>query len=240
MKAIVVDDEMKSREVLKSLLETFCTDVEVIASCEGIEDSIEAIQRLHPDIVFLDINLKHGDSFQILQRLNVLDFKIVFVTAYDEYSVRALRFSGIHCLFKPLDIQELVKTIDELKIQNKNFDMAYEMVNGLLKSKYTTLPVVTSGGIQFKEIDKILYLSSTDKGVEIHLSQGDIMKSEKNIDSFLDIILSKDFLKITDQLVVNITWIDQQNSGSGILKFTNGQHLQTDKSLLYGFLKQIA
>ena len=165
MRAIIVDDELKSREVLRTLVETFCDDIEVVCTCEDIDDSIAAIKREKPDLVFLDIHLKNGDSFQILKGLDDLNFDIIFVTAYDEYSVKALKFTGITCLFKPIDVDELVQAISSLREKHLDMHTAYEMVDGLLRSKFSKVPIITPTGLTFVGVENILYLRSLDKGV---------------------------------------------------------------------------
>src|SRR6056300_959848 len=94
-RALIVDDELKSREVTKTLLGAFCPEVEVVADAEDIAGALRTIEDYKPQLVFLDITLKEGDSFQILKEIDEINFEIIFVTAYDEYSIKALKFSGI-------------------------------------------------------------------------------------------------------------------------------------------------
>ena len=237
MRAIIVDDELKSREVLKTLVENFCEGVEVIRMCEDIEDSIEAITSLEPDLLFLDIHLKNGDSFQILKALPSMHFDIIFCTAYDEYTVKALKFSGITCLFKPIDITELQDSIASIRDRHIDMQVAYEMANGLLKSKFRKIPVVTSSGLQFTSVEDVVYLEQLEEGVLIHLKNNESMKSVRTLDQFLDIILSKDFIRLDDQYIVNQQWIDLKRSGSSRLHFNNGEFVDVEKGRLYGVLK---
>jgi len=237
MKAIIVDDELKSREVLKTLIETFCEGVEIIRLCEDIDDSIAAITELKPDLLFLDIHLKNGDSFQILKALPEMKFDIIFVTAYDEFTVKALKFSGITCLFKPIDINELQEAISSIKERPIDMQVAYEMANGLLKSKFSKIPVVTSSGLRFTSVEDIVYLEQTEHGVEIHLSDFSNMNSVRNLEQFLDIILSTDFIRLDDKHVVNRNWIEKNLSGSGRMHFKNAEWIDVEKGRLYEVLK---
>lgn len=237
MRAIIVDDELKSREVLRTLVETFCEDIEVIRTCEDIEDSIAAIKEEKPDLLFLDIHLKNGDSFQILKGLDELNFDIIFVTAYDEYSVRALKFTGITCLFKPIDIDELAEAVGSLRDRNLDMDTAYEMVDGLLQSKFSKVPIITPGGLTFVGVQDILYLQSMEQGVELHTTDGHVTRSVKDLSKFQEVFVTKDFIQVGDDLLINASWIDRNNSDKGIMKFRNGDDLEMPKELLYKTLK---
>jgi len=237
MRAIIVDDELKSREVLRTLVETFCDDIEVVCTCEDIDDSIAAIKREKPDLVFLDIHLKNGDSFQILKGLDDLNFDIIFVTAYDEYSVKALKFTGITCLFKPIDVDELVQAISSLREKHLDMHTAYEMVDGLLRSKFSKVPIITPTGLTFVGIENILYLRSLDKGVELHTTDGHVTRSIKDLSIFREVFITKDFIPVGEGLLVNSNWIDRSKSDRGVMVFRNGATLEVQKELLYNTLK---
>src|SRR5688572_3857166 len=100
---IVVDDELKSRESLKILLEDFCTNISVKAICESVAEAMDAIQKYKPDVVFLDIQLQRETGFDLLTKINNINFEVIFTTAYSEYAIKAFKFSAIDYLLKPID-----------------------------------------------------------------------------------------------------------------------------------------
>jgi len=194
--AIIVDDELKSREVIKTLIDAFCPEVRVVDMAEDIKGALASIETHQPHLVFLDISLKEGDSFQILQQLDEINFDIIFVTAYDEYSIKALTYSGITCLFKPLDIEELQNAVKDVIKRKMNVNRAYQMVNGILKSKFTKIPVITSTGLIFTSVDKITYIQKTENGTRIYFDDEQSVDSKRNISEFADIIVSDGFIMV--------------------------------------------
>src|SRR5690242_13982717 len=107
LKAIIIDDELKSRESLRILIEDFCDNVGVAASCQNVNEGIEAIEKFKPDVIFLDIQMQRETGFDLLNRLKEINFEVIFTTAYSEYAIKAFKFSAIDYLLKPIDIEEL-------------------------------------------------------------------------------------------------------------------------------------
>ena len=169
-RAVIVDDEPKSIEVLKTLVECFIDGLEIVGTANDIETAIKVIEDTKPDIAFLDITLKEGDSFQILKRLKKIDFDVVFITAYDEYTTRALRYSGIHCLYKPIDIAEFENTLAQLNTKNEQTGDAIEIARQLLQSKFTQIPVITEKGLLYITPEQINYMESNNGGSQIYFN----------------------------------------------------------------------
>lgn len=227
LRSIIVDDELKSREVIKTLLDNFCPEVEVVDMAEDIEGALTAIREHTPDLVFLDITLKEGDSFQILRQLKKIDFEIIFVTAYDEYSIKALKYSGITCLFKPLDIDELQNAVRKVAKRETNMNTAYKMVNGILKSGFTKVPVITPGGLVFTSVEDITYIISSNQGSVIHFLDKNTVQSRREISEFQDIIISDSFRMMGSDIFVNTNHLDTNRTSKKQLTFANGETLET-------------
>lgn len=160
-RALIIDDEMKSREVLKTLIEHFCTGVEILAVADDIDTGIEAIEAYQPDLVFLDISLKTGDSFNIISRVKKLDFCSIFVTAYNEVSVPLLQYCNIPLLLKPIDLDQLQNTI--LELENQFWVALFEQKNmalrHLLQPEINDIPVISFEKTHFipkKEIEVVV------------------------------------------------------------------------------------
>src|SRR6187399_3087320 len=115
LRSIIIDDEFKCRESLKSLIEKFCDDIEVSSTCHNGDEAVAAIATFKPDVVFLDIQLQRETGFEILQRLDKIDFEVIFTTAYSEFAIKAFSFSAIDYLLKPIEIEPLRKAIEKAR-----------------------------------------------------------------------------------------------------------------------------
>jgi two-component system LytT family response regulator len=239
IRCIIVDDEPKSREVLKSLLEDFCEGVEVIGMAGDIAEAVSEIKEKKPQLVFLDISLKEGDSFQILEHFQPIPFEMIFVTAYDEYSVRALTFAGIKCLFKPLDIDELQNAIDETKAKPGFAHLAYEMANGIIKSQFTRIPAATPEGLSFLPVSSILFALAKEGKTEIYFDNNHKMTSDRSLEDFATLITSENFVKLGRDIIINKSQIIGELTKPDCLFFKDGSKLETDKKVVNELLRNL-
>src|SRR6478736_8293774 len=165
IRGLIVDDELKSRESLKILLEDFCEGVEVIALCQNVDEAIEAIQRLNPDVVFLDIQLQRETGFDLLTRLKHFDFNVIFTTAYSEYAIKAFKFSAIDYLLKPIDIEELKRSLS--KLEKKIGSTITERLQQLMQNMRSEssgnfkLALPTMDGLIFVKVKNVLYCEAS-------------------------------------------------------------------------------
>src|SRR5436190_24273049 len=117
IKALIIDDEMHCLKTLSILLKEYCPDVQVIKLCDNAEDGIEAIKKLKPDLVFLDIEMPHMNGFEMLEKFSEISFALIFTTGYDQYAIKAFRFSALDYLLKPIDHDELKKAVQKVSQQ---------------------------------------------------------------------------------------------------------------------------
>src|SRR6266700_2057518 len=154
IKAILIDDETDSVKVLQRLLELYCPEVEVIGNADGVETGVAIIEKKCPDLVFLDIEMIRGNGFDLLNRLSPFCFQVVFITAFDNYAIRAFKYSALDYLLKPVDIDELRRAVNRARERMDNI-MSSEQVSALLqnlKNQYFStqkLTVSTSEGKVF-------------------------------------------------------------------------------------------
>src|ERR1043166_6677453 len=114
IKAIIIDDEMHCRKTLGILLKEYCPDVQVIDQCSDAEAGLKAVEKFKPDLVFLDIEMPRMNGFEMLQQFPEIPFAVVFTTGYDQYAIKAFRFSALDYLLKPIDHEELKKAINKI------------------------------------------------------------------------------------------------------------------------------
>jgi two-component system LytT family response regulator len=115
IKTIVVDDEKPSRDGLSTYIRDFCRDISIVSECDSVKSAYNAILEHHPDLVFLDIEMPNGNGFDLLKMFKVPPFKVIFVTAYSEYAIRAFRFSAADYLLKPVKVDELVEAVNKVR-----------------------------------------------------------------------------------------------------------------------------
>src|ERR1051325_11160832 len=114
IRTIIIDDERHSCDALKMLMDRYCPQISVAAICYSGEEGIRKINELNPELVFLDIEMPHMNGFQMLEQLPKIDFEIIFTTSYDQYAIKAFKFSALDYLLKPVDREELEKAIQKV------------------------------------------------------------------------------------------------------------------------------
>jgi two-component system LytT family response regulator len=117
LRAIIIDDESNNREKLRNSVTKHCSEVQIVGEADGVRTGISAIRQLLPDLIFLDIKMDDGSGFDLLNRFDSIEFKVIFVTAYEEYAVRAFRMSAVDYLLKPVDPEELVEAVKRAREQ---------------------------------------------------------------------------------------------------------------------------
>ena len=196
MKAIIVDDESKSRQVLRMLLQMECPEVEVAGEAGDIPSGVKLIEEINPELVFLDISLKDGDSFQLLERLPVLNFKTAFITAYDEYSVRALQFAGVPCMHKPVDTAELGQIVKQLGKQATSVSVcAVRDALQILQHRFEALPVRNEAGREtLLPLSDLIYVEAWSQGSLYVTSNGSVFHTDKGIDAHNALLVPLGFI----------------------------------------------
>ena len=224
MRCVLIDDEPKSREVLRELISLFVPDLEIIGEAGNIRDSVSLIQREAPDLVFFDILLQEGDSFEIIKQLDEVNFEMIFVTAFDEDSVRALKFSGAKVLLKPIQINELIAAVAQVQKQTGDSYQTYKMAKGLLKGKLNKIPVATSDGLKFLPLTDVLYIKREEQGCSIHFKNKLQTSTEKTLEDFRSFIDSDSF-QLYDGYLVNGLEVSNVNRELKELKLHNGSRI---------------
>jgi len=121
IKALIVEDEEYIRKGLKTMIESLDKDLDIIGECESIVTAETVTKACKPDLIFLDINLKDGSAFEFLEKVNQLSFKVIFITAFEEYALRALKNGAVDYILKPVDVEELEIAIDKVLNLNNHF-----------------------------------------------------------------------------------------------------------------------
>jgi two-component system, LytTR family, response regulator len=222
LRSIIVDDELKSRESLKKMLSRFCQDVEVTALCQNVAEGLEAIDTYKPDVVFLDVQMQRETGFDLLEKLGDIDFEVIFTTAHMEYAIKAIKFSAIDYLLKPIDIDELRRAIAKVEKKqqrsNGNLTARLEQLVQNLKTSNTEsykLALPTSEGLTFIKVSDILYCRASSNYTEIFMNNGKKHLVSRQLKEYDDLLADHEFFRIHHSYLINLYYVKNYVKGDG-------------------------
>ena len=225
LRAILVDDEESARDVLQNLLLRFCPDVELIAKCENVLEAVEVINKEHPDLVFLDIEMPNYAGYEIANFFKEINFEIIFVTAYDQYAIRAFEIAAIDYLLKPVDIERLKLSIARVKTQRNTEQQAQRLalLSNTLESKQLKNIVVSDKGQQnIIPIESIIAIEAQESYCIIHTTEKKIIAS-KNLKHFETVLESlPQFIRVHKSWMVNKEHIKNYSKSDLSIQLSNG------------------
>lgn len=206
--AFIVEDENRSRELLQHLLEEYCPSLEVIGSASSVEEAIKALHQLKPQVLFLDIELHPGTGFDILQRTADVEFQVIFTTAYDHYAIRAIKFSALDYLLKPIDVQELQsavqRAIQQIHHQHPQESLQLLLQNLVKKQQDYTISLSTAEGVEFVPIASVLRLEANGAYTIFHLKDGRKIMVSRNLKEYEALLSEHGFFRIQNSHIVNL------------------------------------
>lgn len=243
LKAILIDDDQSNLSALGEKLLNHCPQVHVIDRCDNAKDGIKAIESRKPDLVFLDIEMPIMNGFLLLQQLTYRNFELIFVTAYDHYAIKAIRYSALDYLLKPVEIDDLKSAV--LKAEgNRNSRTSQLQLELLLEHlsnkqpKRITIP--TSDGLRFINIEDIVYLEASNNYTNIYLSSNQKLLVSRTLKDFEDMLPSDSFLRIHHTTVINKYHVEKYIRGEGgQVVMRHGNVLDVSKRKKAEFLQAI-
>jgi two-component system LytT family response regulator len=228
--AVIIEDEPKNAALLKKMLEMYCPQVTICGNANSVENAVALITKTNPDLLFLDIEISGGNAFHLLDILPPAKFDIIFVTAYDSYLLKAIRYSALDYLFKPINIQELVAAVNKsiAKINAQKISQQIELLlENLSTSKQpTTITLPTSFGFYLITIQNIVRCEAKGCYTTFFMSDGKSHMASRTLKEYEDILPPDIFFRTHHSHLVNIHFIVKYHKGKG------GIIEMTDKSLV--------
>jgi len=245
IKCIIVDDEQKSRESLRILVNDFCEGVDVVALCENNAQAKKAIESEEPDVVFLDIQLQRETGFDLFAIVNEINFDVIFTTAYSEFAVKAFKFSAIDYLLKPIDIMDLKGALGKVeKKRKKNQTSHIEYLIQNLKSvsnEQYKLALPTQDGLIFVSLHDILYCEANSNYTEITTRGDKKYVASKTLKEYDDLLADYNFYRIHNSALVNLHAVKKYVRGDGgYVIMNNDKALDVSKRRKEGFISKIS
>lgn len=242
LKSLVVDDEKNGRELLMYMLKQYCENVEVCGSAKDVLSAVELINMEKPDLVFLDIEMPGGSGFDVLEKTNFKDFSVIFVTGYDHYAIRAIKYAAMDYLLKPVDLVELKKATQRASDLKQNWQNGPLQSADVLKNNDATKEIIIHGKFkkQVLQSDDIIYLESEGNYTLIHLIDAVPITASKNLTHFESILGKMNFYRLHRGYIVNLAKVKEVRTGRrASVEMDNGVKLPLAIRRRSGFLRKL-
>lgn len=231
LKAVIIDDERKSRENLELLLNSFVENVKIVGTADGVLTGVKTIEDHKPDLVFLDIHLSNGDGFEILDSLGDQEQNIIFVTGHEEHAVQAFRSDAVDYLLKPVSIEHLQNAVERVRKKRANGQ------NGRQKPQ---ISLSTSKGLIFLKTEDILYCKGDGAYTYFFLKSGERITTSKNLKEYENRLKDHNFFRSHKSYLVNLSEIKTYVRGEGgHAVMTNGENVAVSKRRKDSFLSAL-
>jgi two-component system LytT family response regulator len=216
IKAVIIDDEKDGRDSLKKMLERFCENVSVIATADTAESALSVIKELQPDVIFLDIEMPGESGFDMLRKIPQPSFKIIFVTAHSHYAIKAFKFSAVDYLLKPIDIDDLVESVNKVEREiNLPQDLKPDDQYGLRKNIQDKIGLPVQEGIIYSALSDILRFEGDGSYTSVCMADGKKILVSRNIKEYEDMLSSRNFFRCHISHLVNLSHVRSFNRRDG-------------------------
>lgn len=231
LRAILVEDEANSREILRNYLHKYCPDVQLLGEAGSVQEGLRLIQNTDPDLVFLDVEMPFGNAFDLLDQVPDRRFETVFVTAYGHYAKDALNNQAAYYLMKPISIEELIKAVAQVRdILEKEKALADTVLKAGMSKADGKLTLPQQAGFLVVNIGDILYCKADDNYTEIYMKEGKHLIS-KTLKYFEEALSSYSFVRIHKSYLVNVNEIQRYHRGKGgMVTLSNGKEVMVSAS----------
>lgn len=212
LRTIIIDDEKNAREAITRISEQHCNDISIIAYADDVESGIKAITKFKPDLVLLDIKMPDGTGFDILRQIDNISFSTIFITAFNEYAIKAFKFSAIDYLLKPIDVDELksavAKVIEAKKQENTKMklDVFLENIDNISKEAKKII-LKTSDSIHLINVNEILRCESDGNYTKFYFTNQQSIMVSKNLKEYYDMLKDYQFFRPHQSHIININFI---------------------------------
>jgi two-component system LytT family response regulator len=236
IKAIIIDDEIHCQETLSLLLKEFCPEVQLAEQSRSAKKGLEAIEKHKPDLVFLDIEMPTMNGFEMLEQFSKIPFAVIFTTSYDQYAIKAIRFSALDYLLKPIDPKELIAAIQKIRAQKslpsaEQFEMLLKQVNHK-ENSFHKIAIPTAEGFELIPADQVISCEADDNYTYFFLKNKNkiiacrtLKEIEEQLQNF------HFFIRVHHSYMVNLNEVTKYVRGEGgYLVMSDGSTVNVSRS----------
>ncbi len=217
IKTVIIDDDPGSRKAIFNILTNYCKEVAVAGEAGDVASGYKIIKRLRPDAVFLDIEMPDGNGFDLLELFDTVDFHVIFITAHNQYAIKAFEYSAIDYILKPVDPEKLLKAIKKLKNLSPKKNQSDERVRILLNNKnnVSKIALPTRNGYRFVKVKDIVRCEAENNYTHFYLQTNEKILVTRTLKDYENILQDNFFVRVHQSHLINVDYVEQYIKGDG-------------------------
>lgn len=231
IKAVLVDDEKNTLELLEWQLQTYCPQVKPVALCANADDGIAAIRQHDPQLLFLDIEMPRKNGFELLLAFPEPDFAVIFTTAYNQFALKAFKFAALDYLLKPVDADDLMVAVSRYEKHRRNIDFRTQL--DILLQQYQQpralpgkIPLATQEGILFADPRQIVHCEASSNYCVVHFADKTKLILSRPLKEMEDLLLPFNFLRVHHSHLINLSHVKRYvKADGGYIEMTTGDQV---------------
>jgi two-component system LytT family response regulator len=245
IKAVIIEDEKKSAEVLAQLLQKNCPDVTIAGRAENVKEGTELIRTLKPELIFLDVMMPDGSGFDVLEKLSDLKFDVIFTTATDKFAVKAIKYSALDYLLKPIDADELIAAVKKVADSKTKFSTEQNL-RFLLENirhgddQYSKITLPTGTSYEVVLVKDIIRCEANDNYTNVYLTNGRKYLVSGTLKHYEDLLPEKDFIRVHHGYLINMNHMTRfLKEAGGYAVMSDGSKVEVSRRKKDDFLKHL-
>jgi two-component system LytT family response regulator len=218
MKAVIIDDEKRTRELIAKMIESFGLGIQTFPIGESVESGLKAIETINPDLVFLDIQMPDGTGFELLKMIPQKNFEVIFITAHEEFAIKAIKFSALDYILKPIDPEDLRQAVLKAvnSIDHKREESQFEALQlNMQPSQKRRLVLKTQESVHVVDLDKIVRCEADRNYTSFYLVEGRKILVSKTLKEYETLLTSYNFFRVQQSHLINLDFVDRYDKGNG-------------------------
>lgn len=244
LRAVIVDDEQDAVNFIASIAKEYCPDIEIAGKAYSAIEGIEVISRERPDLVFLDVEMPHGSGFDLLAGFPEKDFDVIFITAFNHYAIKAIKFSAVDYILKPINISEFIDAVKmveerrkEKKGQKMDFSTLFENLRSNIPSK---LAIPTSSGMEYLNTKDIIRIEADRSYSWFFMADGEKYLVSRNLKEYQELLSDRNFFRTHNSHLINLEHVKKYiRHEGGYIEMSDGSTAPISRGKKDLFLEQM-
>ena len=240
-KALIVEDELAATNLLKNLLREYCPQVQVMGEATNVQEAVERIRLLRPDLVFVDIELRDGTIFEALDQLSDFRGHLIFTTGHNDFALRAFRYNAIDYLLKPIDPKELIEAVEKLNIQEQSLRLRYDLLRESVRTEHFE-KIVLSVSEEYHVLDlaDIFHIAGEGNYSTVHHAHGKEIVVSKPLKFFDETLPTEQFFRVHQSHLINFAFVKKVLKGDErAILLQNGEIIPLARRKMDDFIQQL-